>query len=92
MGDKEKGPVYGVELIDTLPLGQGGMLQAMPSRDDLRQVQRFNERTVAGYEVLLAHYRAQQDEVARLKAVIRTVIVGGCWSPTSLQESIGDLT
>lgn len=51
----EKGPIYGVELIDTLPLGKaGGMLQAMPNRDDLRGVR--CARVAAGYEVLLAHY------------------------------------
>ena len=55
------GPVYGVELIATLPL-DGGMRQAMPSRRDLQQVREISERTAAGYEVLLEHYR-------RLKAV-----------------------
>lgn len=50
------GPIYGVELIDTLPLGKGGMLQAMPNRDDLREIAGHHERVVAGYEVLLAHY------------------------------------
>lgn len=50
----ENGPIYGVELIDTLPLGKSGMLQAMPTRDDLRSVR--CERVAAGYEVLLAHY------------------------------------
>jgi len=49
------GPVYGVELIATLPL-DGGMRQAMPSRRDLQQVREISERTAAGYEVLLEHY------------------------------------
>jgi hypothetical protein len=55
----EYGPVYGVELITDLPL-DGGMLQAMPSRRDLLQVRDINERTVAGYEVLLEHYHRLQ--------------------------------
>lgn len=53
----EKGPIYGVELIDSLPFGVGPMRQAMPSRDDLKMVAKVNERTVAGYEILLDHYR-----------------------------------
>jgi len=56
MGDWRIGPVYGVELIDTLPL-DGGMKQAMPGRVDLEKVLKISERTVAGYEVLLEHYR-----------------------------------
>ena len=54
---KDSGPVYGVRLIDTLPLGSGAMLQAMPSRQDLIDARSMSERTVAGYEVLLSHYR-----------------------------------
>lgn len=51
----EFGPIYGVKLIDSLPLNNG-MLQAMPSRDDLEQARKGYERVVAGYEVLLQHY------------------------------------
>lgn len=51
----EKGPIYGVELIESLPLG-GAMLQSMPSRADLERVAERSQRTVAGYEVLLANY------------------------------------
>lgn len=51
----EKGPIYGVPLIETLPLG--GMKQAMPNRADLEDVAKRSERTVAGYEVLLDRYR-----------------------------------
>lgn len=50
---KEQGPVYGVPLIDTLPLGTGGMLQQMPSQSNLHQCRKLNERVVAGYEVLM---------------------------------------
>lgn len=53
----EKGPIYGVPLIDDLPLGAGSMKQAMPSRGDLEAVAEINQRTVAGYEVLLDHYQ-----------------------------------
>lgn len=54
----ELGPIYGVELLDSLPL-DGGMLQQLPSRDDLESIRdlRNGERIVAGYEVLLEHYR-----------------------------------
>lgn len=86
----ELGPVYGVNLIDALPLGSGSMKQAMPTRSDLLKVQRVSERTVAGYEVLLDHYKHQCSEVERLKNVIRQVIRGK-WSVTELQEVIGDI-
>jgi len=54
----KRGPIYGVELLDSLPL-DGGMLQQLPSRDDLESIRdlRNGERIVAGYEVLLEHYR-----------------------------------
>lgn len=84
------GPIYGVRLLSTLPMGKGGMVQAMPTTSDLKQVQRISERTVAGFEVLTEHYREQCNEVARLKDLIRDVIAGN-WSPTVLQEAIGDL-
>lgn len=51
----QAGPIYGVTLIDSLPIG--GMRQAMPSRSDLDQVRQVNERTVAGFEVLLSTYK-----------------------------------
>ena len=52
----ERGPVYDVQLIDSLPLGGGGMMQQMPNREDLMEcVKRFH-RVAAGYEVLLHHY------------------------------------
>lgn len=90
MTTNEFGPVYGVALIDTLPLGKGGMLQQMPSRSDLDKVKRISTRTVAGYEVLLDHYMNEKAEVARLKEVIRSVIKGD-WSITGLQDAIGDV-
>ena len=54
----ERGPIYGVELLTELPL-DGGMMQALPSRDDLESIQdlRNGTRIVAGYEVLMEHYR-----------------------------------
>jgi len=62
---KEVGPIYGVELLDSLPL-DGGMSQALPSRRDLDDVRRTkivgNDRVVAGYEVLLEHYRRMRKE------------------------------
>jgi hypothetical protein len=58
---KELGPVYGVRLIRDLPIG-GGMIQAMPSRQDLEQVRAVSERTVAGYEMLLLHYLKLKEE------------------------------
>ena len=85
----EMGPIYGVELIDTLPLGNG-MLQAMPSRDDLLQVKRISERTVAGYEVLLDAYRKKKPSIPH--NAICTYMDGDSWCAVfgdfeNLQES-----
>jgi hypothetical protein len=70
MNDNNKpghGPIYGVQLIDRLPIDDGDppMMQAMPSHDDLRFVRALHvtnpnypgERVVAGYEVLLMNYQ-----------------------------------
>ena len=88
--EKQSGPVYGVRLIDSLPLGKSGMTQAMPSRRDLQDVMKTSIRTVAGYEVLLNHYRDRCEEAERLKGLIRDVIAGK-WSTRGLQEAIGDI-
>lgn len=50
------GPIYNVPLIDRLPLGSVGFGQSMPSRQDLIEVQKYNQRVVAGYEVLLRYF------------------------------------
>jgi len=70
----EIGPIYNVPLIDTLPLGTRGMLQACPTRADLKQVAVVNERTAAAYEVLLGHYQRLQEEIERLEQAIREAI------------------
>ncbi len=69
----ELGPIYGVELLDSLPLG-GGMTQALPSRSDLEGIRnwRQGQRVVAGYEVLLAHYRRLRAIVDRLTTELAT--------------------
>jgi len=65
----ELGPVYDVPLIRSLPLTDGGMTQAMPSRRDLNRAYEMSQRTAAGYEVLLAHYH---DLTERLALAIET--------------------
>ena len=69
----ERGPIYGVELIESLPLKYGeptGLRQAMPSRSDLRSVRDYRARIVGGYEVLLNHWREQAKEIAVLQAIV----------------------
>lgn len=65
---KEMGPIYGVELLDTLPLWGGPMLQQLPSRNDLELSRRLGDRLAAGYEVLLSHYRRALAESKRLQS------------------------
>lgn len=55
-GEAEVGPIYGVPLIDSLPISKEGFCQAMPSRHDLEMARNYHERLVAGYEVLLSHF------------------------------------
>jgi len=63
---KEIGPIYGVELLSTLPMDGGSMRQALPSRQDLDDVRKTHingcDRMVAGFEVLTEHYRRAMDE------------------------------
>jgi hypothetical protein len=70
MSAKQVGPIYGVELLETLPL-DGGISQALPSRKDLDDVRRTringNDRVVAGFEVLTEHYR-------RMAAAVRSLV------------------
>ena len=78
MSNLEVGPIYGVPLIESLPLGvYGGMSQAMPSRADLSDVRQVNERVVAGYEVLLGHYRQKCFRIAELESEVRRLKATG---------------
>jgi hypothetical protein len=52
-----RGPLYGVELLETLRLNllrphPEGIRQQMPSTDDLREILQDHCRVVAGFEVL----------------------------------------
>jgi hypothetical protein len=67
----ELGPIYGAELISSLPLGTSGMQQAMPSHQDLCLTREVSRRTVAGYEVLLMHYTAAVEEIQRLQQAVK---------------------
>ena len=53
---ENNGPIYSVELLDSLPM-PGGMIQAMPSRAELEVLKDKHTRVVAGFEVLTYHYR-----------------------------------
>jgi len=70
----ERGPIYGVELIDSLPLGTGGFSQAMPSREDLENSRKHGDRIAAGYEVLLRHYTDAVEEIERLQKRIDSLL------------------
>jgi len=70
-GAFEVGPVYGVPLIKTMPLGSGTMQQQMPTRQDLQDVRQRSERVVAGYEVLLSHYYATKSLLEAVTEVLK---------------------
>lgn len=82
--ENDSGPVYGVSLIASLPIIGGSMRQAMPSRSDLEQVREVSERTAAGYEVLLAHWREQGEQMEKLEQSHREEL-------EQLQQQIGQL-
>lgn len=69
----ERGPLYGVNLIKSLPL-PGGMTQAMPSRRDLEQVAKINQRVSAGYEVAIAHLAMHAASNAELLEACKSLI------------------
>lgn len=58
----EKGPIYGVELLETLPLGPGGFRQQMASLDDLKAIAKKHPRIVAAYEILTASFQGMLAE------------------------------
>jgi len=74
----ETGPMFGVDLIDVLPLGAHGLKQEMPSRQDLIAVAESNvlgaDRVAAAYEVLLQHFQQTlirtQVQAARVEQIV----------------------
>jgi chromosome segregation ATPase len=91
----ERGPIYGVELIETLPLGGGVMLQQMPTRGDLQWVRTHCDRVAAGYEVLLSHWRkAIKERDEALAELQKTLDAGAVWEGAyreSQQESASEI-
>lgn len=65
----ELGPIYGVKLLSTLPIGSGQMTQQMASRQDLQDVLQMSQRVVAAYEILLSHYWRLTEELEIAKAI-----------------------
>ena len=63
----KRGPIYDVQLIESLPLGGGGMMQAMPSREDLMACGKRFQRVAAGYEVLLHHYLIAINAISKIE-------------------------
>lgn len=55
MSNENRGPIFNVELPESLPLGdEGHFSQAVPTRDELVQVrEKVGDRTVAALEVAL---------------------------------------
>jgi hypothetical protein len=91
----ERGPIYGVELIETLPLGGGVMLQQMPTRSDLQWVRTHGDRVAAAYEVLLSHWRqAIKERDEALAELQKTLDADAVWEGAyreSQQESASEI-
>lgn len=66
------GPLYGVELIKSLPIS-GGMKQAMPNWRDLERVAEVSQRGCAGYEILLSHFRNSQRALREARDALRAL-------------------
>lgn len=90
----EFGPIYGVQLINSLPADGGGMIQAMPTRADLESIRHISGRVVAGFEVLLFHYRqllAEKEKLAQdKKQAVDIVFLSllDCSDPSLTSEDI----
>lgn len=67
--ESKAGPLYGVELLESLPIGNAGWSQAMPGREELARVAKISSRTVAAYEVLTAQYLRLKAESEKLESV-----------------------
>ena len=84
--EPERGPVYGVELLTTLPLGSShNMRQAMPGRDELIRVRVRSERTVAAYEILTAAYRRLKRESTEARKAFDDWNESGSWDNPELR-------
>ena len=66
----DRGPIYDIELLKSLPLDGGSMRQALPNRHDLELTRKHNDRVAAGFEVLTEHYRRAIAEIERLRAIV----------------------
>lgn len=73
MSKPETGPIYGVPLIKTLPILGSMMQQAMPSRQELEDIQQMSVRVAAAYEVLLSHYGKSVLRVEELELELKTL-------------------
>ncbi len=84
----ENGPLYGVPLIDTLPLtdDKDGMRQAMPNASDLKRVARVCPRVAGGYEVLLAHYQNMGTKLAGVVPAAAPDLLAACESMADAWE------
>ena len=75
----EKGPIYGGELLASVPLPTGNMRQALPTLDELTSAHDDDHvRLVAGYEILLAHYRVRPKDCGWERDAPNGAWVTGC--------------
>jgi len=72
------GPVYSCVLLSQLPMTYRGksnqgieLIQAMPGREELKQVRKISERTVAAYEVLTSHHHAMRSHISQLEKEVK---------------------
>ncbi len=72
----EHGPIYGVELIDTLPIPGSGMFQKMPTREDLEKSRTYGDRVAAGYEIALQRIAQLEAERDKDKAFMQLALEG----------------
>ena len=71
MSDQNKGPIYGVDLPEELPIGVIGIswVQVVPRRDELELVRKkVGDRTVAALEVALRTCKRLSDDLLSVHA------------------------
>ena len=71
MSDQNKGPIYGVDLPEELPIGVIGIswLQVVPRRDELELVRKkVRDQTVAALEVALRTCKRLSDDLLSVHA------------------------
>lgn len=84
----ETGPVYGVQLLESVPIGLTSFYQRCPNRKELEEVKKISEPTVAAFEVLTGHYYRHLHEIAATPPWLPDLIKALGWQSGTIHQCI----